>query len=65
MRRDSSFCAKPVRYNIFTNGAPYHTVLTLLLRSFAEKKVSVAAFQLTLPDSCDFLIKNIFWQNTQ
>jgi len=23
MRRDSSFCAKSVRYNIFTNGAPY------------------------------------------
>jgi len=22
MRRDSSFCAKSVRYNIFTNGAP-------------------------------------------
>jgi len=31
------------------------TVLTLLLKSFAEKKnVSVAAFQLTLPDSCAF-----------
>jgi len=23
MRRDSSFCGKSVRYNIFTNGAPY------------------------------------------
>jgi len=23
MRRDSSFCAKSFRYNIFTNGAPY------------------------------------------
>jgi len=23
MRRDNSFCAKSVRYNIFTNGAPY------------------------------------------
>jgi len=23
MGRDSSFCAKSVRYNIFTNGAPY------------------------------------------
>ena len=23
MRKDSSFCAKSVRYNIFTNGAPY------------------------------------------
>jgi len=23
MRRDSSFCAKSVRYNVFTNGAPY------------------------------------------
>jgi len=23
MRRDSSVCAKSVRYNIFTNGAPY------------------------------------------
>jgi len=23
MRRDSSFCAKSVRYNIFTNGAPF------------------------------------------
>jgi len=23
MRRDSRFCAKSVRYNIFTNGAPY------------------------------------------
>jgi len=23
MHRDSSFCAKSVRYNIFTNGAPY------------------------------------------
>jgi len=23
MRRDSTFCAKSVRYNIFTNGAPY------------------------------------------
>jgi len=22
MRRDSSFCAKSVRYNIFANGAP-------------------------------------------
>jgi len=22
MRRDSSFCAKSVRYNMFTNGAP-------------------------------------------
>jgi len=22
MRRDSSFCAEAVRYNIFTNGAP-------------------------------------------
>jgi len=22
MRRDSSFCGKSVRYNIFTNGAP-------------------------------------------
>jgi len=44
MRRDSSFCAKPVRYNIFTNGAPYHTVLTLLLRSFAEKKFQSRRF---------------------
>jgi len=26
MRRDSSFCAKSVRYNIFTNGAPYARV---------------------------------------
>jgi len=23
MRRDSSLCAKSVRYNIFANGAPY------------------------------------------
>jgi len=23
LRRDSSFCAKFVRYNIFANGAPY------------------------------------------
>jgi len=23
MRRDISFCAKSVRYNTFTNGAPY------------------------------------------
>jgi len=23
MRRDSTFCAKSVRYNIFTNDAPY------------------------------------------
>ena len=25
--RDSSFCAKSVRYNIFTNGAPYITIM--------------------------------------
>jgi len=25
MRRDSTFCSKSVRYNIFTNGAPYST----------------------------------------
>jgi len=24
MLRDSTFCAKSVRYNIFTNGAPYN-----------------------------------------
>jgi len=24
--RDSSFCAKSVRYNIFTNGAPYSSL---------------------------------------
>ena len=28
MRRDSSFCAKSVRYNIFTNGAPYECSVT-------------------------------------
>jgi len=27
MRRDSSFCAKSVRYNIFTNGAPYNDAI--------------------------------------
>jgi len=36
MRRDSSFCAKSVRYNIFTNGAPYtsrkHTTGFILKR---------------------------------
>jgi len=26
MHRDRSFCAKSVRYNIFTNGAPYQPV---------------------------------------
>jgi len=26
MHRDSSFCAKSVRYNIFTNGAPYLSI---------------------------------------
>jgi len=35
MRRDSSFCAKCVRYNIFTNGAPCHVV---------------TAFDTSLPD---------------
>ena len=29
MRRDSSFCAKSVRYNIFTNGALYYAVMSL------------------------------------
>jgi len=28
MRRDSSFCAKSVRYNIFTNGAPYSSAFS-------------------------------------
>jgi len=23
MHRDSSFCAKSLRYNVFTNGTPY------------------------------------------
>jgi len=27
MRRDSIFCAKSVRYNIFTSGAPYKTLI--------------------------------------
>jgi len=27
MDRDNSFCAKSVRYNIFTKGAPYTTPL--------------------------------------
>jgi len=29
MRRDSRFCAKSVRYNIFTNGAPYRSLKRL------------------------------------
>jgi len=29
MRKDISFCAKSVRYNIFTNGAPYDVVEAL------------------------------------
>jgi len=33
MRRDSSFCAKSVRYNIFTNGAPYSPLFTTLTAS--------------------------------
>jgi len=33
MRRDSTFCAKSVRYNIFTNGAPY---LYLVLASVVQ-----------------------------
>ena len=36
MRRDSSFCAKSVRYNIFTNGAPY----TLFLQKTQPRKLS-------------------------
>jgi len=35
MRRDSSFCAKSVRCNIFTNGAPYPFLLSLVhMRTF-------------------------------
>jgi len=30
MRRDSSFCAKSVRYNIFTNGAPQASATVLV-----------------------------------
>jgi len=31
MRRDSGFCAKSVRYNLFTNGVPYNSTLVQLL----------------------------------
>ena len=34
MRRDSSFCAKSVRYNIFTKGAPYVYVPRFVGRLF-------------------------------
>jgi len=38
MRRDSSFCAKSVRYNIFTNGAAYYGAMkTLKLNRFLVK----------------------------
>jgi len=38
--RDSSFCAKSVRYNIFTNGAPYKTIKTVFIsKVFAHLKL--------------------------
>jgi len=36
MRRDSRFCAKSVRYNIFTNGAPYTCFDRLYVCSFGN-----------------------------
>jgi len=41
MHRDSSFCAKSVRYNIFTNGAPYDSACANVVRSLAELILSV------------------------
>jgi len=38
MRRDSSFCAKSVRYNIFTNGAPYASEIALFSSAWPAAK---------------------------
>jgi len=36
--RDSSFCAKSARYNIFTNGAPYERLTTAQKTAFIVRK---------------------------
>jgi len=46
MRRDSSFCAKSVRYNIFTNGAPYY--YRRLLQSECRKIIEMYRTTVTL-----------------
>jgi len=46
MRRDSSFCAKSVRYNIFTNGAPYMCIGTAShMGSFCWAAVALKCYE--------------------
>jgi len=70
MRRDSSFCAESVKYNIFTNGAPYaYRILFESLRSalcmHACKRIhcrhtaGVAAVMLVLFILC-FILSSFF-----
>jgi len=51
---ESCFHTNVLIFTPFSGALVNATALTLLLESFAEKKLSVAAFQLTLPDSCAF-----------
>jgi len=40
MRRDSSFCAKSVRYNIFTNDAPYEPLNSVIAKLIDSGRIS-------------------------
>jgi len=46
MHRDSSFCAKSVRYNIFTNGAPSQSRTAAVCdpRTFQNMHISVGPY---------------------
>ena len=51
VRRDSSFCAKSVRYNIFTNGAPYKGLNQEMMQRVDWNKADIP---------CDTLLRNSF-----
>ena len=51
MRRDSSFCAKSVIYNIFTNGAPYESLVVKIYEFFHIYTVRVTE----LKNFCEFV----------
>ena len=52
MRRDSSFCAKSVRYNMFTNGAPYSGELTMACKAVSGHSESLLKIDNETKGNC-------------
>jgi len=70
MRRDSSFCAKSLRYNIFINGASYYIYNGVILRAYPVRgeshnqrnttgEVATVSFKLDYSNAETCLLK--FW----